>query len=125
MACTAGPAFYRLVHMFEMQVHVSVPEVRKLGSFRIQDNAFFMTAETKIVIIRAEGFVERGRIRVPQYPEVSGTMRVVTARAVLLLYGTVVVAIFCQPFFHVNNGFAVKLFILSVMTAQAEVHRLH
>ena len=54
MASTAGSALYCLVHMFEVQVNVTVPEVSELGGFRVQDNGLFMTAETEVIVFRAE-----------------------------------------------------------------------
>ena len=70
MTGPAGPALLRLVDMREMEVLISVPEVGQFSRLGIEDNRFFMAAETEVIVVHQKGHIKRRRIRVSQYSEI-------------------------------------------------------
>ena len=59
-----------------------------------------------------------------KYPEALRTVGIVTARAILLPYGAVMVLVLSEPGLHVHDALAILFLVGPVMTAQAEVHGL-
>ena len=117
MAGPAGPALL-LVHMYKMQVSVAVSEPGECFSGLFLSKSFFMAHEAEFIVIGVIGVIEDGGIILPQYAEVFGAVRVVTAGTVIFPYGTVPVRVLSKDFLHISNtGFPIGVF--PVMTAEA------
>jgi hypothetical protein len=119
----ACASLYHFVDMDEMQVLVSVSEIcQRCGPFVI-GNAFLMAHETELIVVLVIGGVEELREKLAQYPEIPGPVSVVTARAIVLLNGTVTYGVVRQDLFHVRYT-AILAVILPVVATQAEFSRL-
>ena len=116
VARPARASFHKFIDMDKMQVLVAVSEIRQRSGHFILGNGLFMTHETKLVIIRVIARVEEFRETLAQHPEVLGSMGVVTARAIALFNGSMVVGIVRQNRLHVRDR-AVLTAILPIMAA--------
>src|SRR5512135_3103127 len=119
----AGASFHRFVHMDEMQVLIAVSEICERRGPVVFGYAFLMAHETKFIVILVIGRVEELREKLAQHPEIPGPVSVVTAGAIVLLNGAVMIGIVRQDVLHVRDT-AILAVILPVMAAQAEFRRL-
>jgi hypothetical protein len=70
VACPAGAAFLRFMHMHEMQVSIAVSEICQRRGFFLARNGPFMAHETKLIIVLVVTRIEERRVIFTQHPEV-------------------------------------------------------
>jgi hypothetical protein len=89
VAGLAATALYILVHVYEVQVALTVSKIGKGAGFLFQRNVTIVTVETERVIRRLVRHVEFLRKVLSKQKRILMSMRIVAGRTVALYYGTV------------------------------------
>ncbi len=124
MAGPAGSSLDRLIDVDVMKVLIAIAETRHCKSGRLLGKVLFVAHETEAVIIGIIAGIKSFRERLPQNPEIGGSMGVVAAGTVVVRYWPVKFRSFGQIGLHVGHS-AGRFDILPVMAAQAEFGRSH